>query len=245
MNFRSLGILLVWIGGICPPLPGQTSGDAADPVEQGRQAFQAEEFNWYDADDDQLRPINLRQIAEPSNDRRGLSGASWFADLGIALSYALLILALAVVLGVMIFLLSKYRRRTSLAPTAGMQPRKRRVQIEALPVELDRNPEDWLARVQQHYQAGEYNLAMIYLYSHQLVELDKHHLIHLTKGKTNRQYLKELQRNTSANLAPFVERSMVTFEEAFFGDRQISRAQFEACWQYFPQFQQVLGSHSP
>ena len=42
---------------------------------------------------------------------------------------------------------------------------------------------------------GDYGMAIIYAYAYQLVELDQHHAIQLRKGKTNRQYLRELRRS--------------------------------------------------
>lgn len=235
-------LLLVTVVSFC--LAGELSafleGDSA--VEQGRTALRSEEFNWYDAEDDKLRPINLRKAVESKNTSSTPTDFTWMANLGTILSYSALTISVVIVLIVIVYLIMSYRREPVASESRISEVKKRRVQIDALPVELDRNPDDWLSRVQQHYQAGEYNLAIIYLYSHQLVELDKHHVIHLTKGKTNRQYLQELRRNTTANLSPFVERSMTTFEDAFFGNRTISRAQFESCWQHFSQFQQVLGS---
>ena len=51
----------------------------------------------------------------------------------------------------------------------------------------------------------------------------------LAKGKTNRQYLRELQAR--ADMAPLLATSMVAFEDVFFGGHSLSRERYEECWQ--------------
>ena len=51
---------------------------------------------------------------------------------------------------------------------------------------------DLLAEARRHYQAGNYGAAIVYLFSFQLVQLDQRQIIRLAKGKTNRQYLREV-----------------------------------------------------
>ncbi|MFO7906997.1 MAG: DUF4129 domain-containing protein, partial [Pirellulaceae bacterium] len=60
------------------------------------------------------------------------------------------------------------------------------------------------------------------------VELDKHHLIQLNKGKTNREYLGELRRRPE--FAALLGPTMRAFEDVFFGHHEISRERFQACW---------------
>jgi hypothetical protein len=99
---------------------------------------------------------------------------------------------------------------------------------------------DLLAQARYYYEQGNYAEAIIYLFSYQLVELDKFSVIRLSKGKTNRQYLRETSR--AAVLAGALERTMLAFEGVFFGRRGLDRAAFEACWNSLPQFEQQLRS---
>ena len=46
-----------------------------------------------------------------------------------------------------------------------------------------------LEEARRSYEEGDYNTAIVYLYSYQLVKLDQNQWIRLAKGKTNRQYL--------------------------------------------------------
>ena len=86
---------------------------------------------------------------------------------------------------------------------------------------------------------GDYSEAIIYLFSYQLVELDRHHVIRLTKGKTNRQYLRETRAAARA-LHRSSETTMIAFEDAFFGHKTLTREQFEQCWQRLDEFQAEL-----
>jgi hypothetical protein len=66
------------------------------------------------------------------------------------------------------------------------------------------------------------------------VELDRGQAIRLAKGKTNRQYLREL--TPKPDLKGLVEQSMLAFEDVFFGGRALDRSRFEDCWRRLPEF---------
>ena len=110
--------------------------------------------------------------------------------------------------------------------------------VDALPFQLKRPRGDLLAEAQRLYDEGQYDEAMIYLYSYQLVQLDKSQVIRLTRGKTNRQYLREVRRRS--NLFELMQLSMVTFEDVFFGDHSLDRSGFELCWTQLDEFHHQL-----
>jgi Domain of unknown function (DUF4129) len=110
--------------------------------------------------------------------------------------------------------------------------------VEALPFAVRRAAGDFLGEARRLYEAGQYSEAIIYLFSFQLVELDKHHLIRLAKGKTNRQYLREVRQRPLVRA--ILETTMIAFEDAFFGRKTISRERFESCWQRLDEFQREL-----
>jgi len=111
--------------------------------------------------------------------------------------------------------------------------------IEALPFAIDSGRLDLLGEARRHYQQGNYRQAIIYLFSYQLVQLDRQQIIRLTKGKTNRQYMREVGRRTS--LRRLVEQTMVAFEDVFFGNHALERPRFESCWSRLDEFQSLLG----
>jgi hypothetical protein len=89
----------------------------------------------------------------------------------------------------------------------------------------------------------------MYLFSYQLVHLDKHHLIRLAKGKTNRQYLRELraqnEESDGQGLRGILRRTMIAFEDCFFGDHAIEKNRFEACWQRLDDFHKTVQQLMP
>jgi hypothetical protein len=110
--------------------------------------------------------------------------------------------------------------------------------VESLPFQLKAPQTDLLSEARRHYEAGNYKDAIIYLYSYQLVELDKHQLIRLTKGKTNRQYLREIRRR--GDLFGTLQTSMLAFEDVFFGNHSLERGRFESCWNGLDAFHRSL-----
>ena len=95
-----------------------------------------------------------------------------------------------------------------------------------------------MAEARRLYEAGQYSDAIIYLFSYELVQLDKHHIIRLAKGKTNRQYIRETRQRP--HLAAVLEITMIAFEDAFFGRKTLSREAFERSWQRLDEFQGEL-----
>jgi hypothetical protein len=110
--------------------------------------------------------------------------------------------------------------------------------VEALPFKLRKPTSDFLTEARRLYEAGDYSEAIIYFFSYQLVELDRHHLIRLAKGKTNRQYLREVRQRPS--LHSILGVTIIAFEDAFFGRKSITREQFEGCWSRLGEFQAEL-----
>jgi len=110
--------------------------------------------------------------------------------------------------------------------------------VDALPFQLKRPQGDLLAEAERLYKEGRYAEAMIYLYSYQLVQLDKSHVIRLTRGKTNRQYLREIRRRS--NLFELMQHSVVIFEDVFFGNHPLGQSSFESCWTQLDEFHQQL-----
>lgn len=109
--------------------------------------------------------------------------------------------------------------------------------VEALPFRLEGNAGEFIEVARRLYQAGHYRQAILYLYSHLLIELDRVGLVRLDRGKTNRQYLNEIGRRPEAKnlFAPV----MVAFEDVFFGGKDLPRPRFESCWNLVDEFSRV------
>jgi hypothetical protein len=219
--------------------------------------------NWYDPETDNIRPLKLRVPKQPSQQAQQSSGSSqtrsafwdwldsWLQGLHPSLDAAALLeflfwitaIVVAVYLGS--FLVRKYLRdqRQRFAKLQMVDPRAHSVdRVEALPMVVDEAVHDLLAEAHRLQQSGDLSGAITYLFSHQLLELDKAHLVQLVKGKTNRQYLRELRRNARQPepLAQIVRETVELFEATFFGGRTPSQASFASCWNQVQQFTQLV-----
>ncbi len=110
--------------------------------------------------------------------------------------------------------------------------------IRHLPFEMDVTKGDFRQQAQTAYQSGDFRGALIFLFSHVLVTLDQAKLVRLKKGKTNRQYLREL--SPSPPLVSYYGDVMVPFEQTFFGDYPITKNTFEQCWRGLDDFQHTV-----
>ena len=53
---------------------------------------------------------------------------------------------------------------------------------EALPVAVNWGPVELLDKARESYQQGRYNDAIVYLFSYELIALDRRHLVRLARG---------------------------------------------------------------
>jgi hypothetical protein len=210
-------------------------------------------YPWYDESRDEARRIEVAatgdadsanrdsqwtkqpQAATGRGVRLGLPGLSW------AFHY-LFIFVFIVLLGVIVFLVARAflkdetREDTGLRRTVEASHDVDRVQ--QLPFQLRKPTGDFLSEARRLFEAGNYSEAVIYLFSYQLVQLDRHHVIRLAKGKTNRQYLRETRQRPI--LRAVLEPTMIAFEDAFFGRKQLTRERFETLWGRLDEFHAEL-----
>ncbi len=176
-------------------------------------------------------------------ERRPLKLPALFLTLLQWLAWALI----AVIICVLVWLLIRayLDRETSKAAAHAVRSTAPTVadRVEALPFALHRSEGDLLGAARKHFEAGNYSEAIIYLFSHELVELDRAQCIRLAKGKTNRQYLREL--GSRADLHGLLAETMERFELVFFGAHPLEQSDFEACWRRLSQFQQLLSGSKP
>lgn len=229
-------------------LLAQTDPDSA--VVAGRKALDKwqwpSRYPWYDSANDTVARID---VSKPWYERWNLdwlgdwSGSSSFRPFSMSSFQWAAWLALVVLIGVLVYVLFRaYRQSERHASAQAAEAGKSdaaddRRRTEALPLE-GRKRSDFLAEAARCYEQECYGEAVIYLFSHQLIELDKHHLIHLAKGKTNRQYLRELRRHLP--LRRLLEQTTVAFEDVFFGHHSLDRTRFEACWSRLDEFSSLL-----
>jgi hypothetical protein len=221
-------------------LPAQAAAPTdEEAVEAGKAGLnQFWDYPWYDAQTDSAQPIEIPPPAPPPSPPSANWDLSW---VGVFLMYAAwTLLALLVALIIFLMLRADWNQTNSLAFKDEQQP-DRPIdldRVEELPFKLANQKQDYFTSAEEYYRAGDYSTAILYLYSHQLLELDRAQIIHLSRGKTNRQYLRETRRASGAG--PVLEPTMIAFEDVFFGHHPLSRERFEACWNEIPRFKSLL-----
>jgi heme exporter protein D len=229
-----------------------SAAEPRDAVQAGREAMhEVGSMPWYDPQSDQLRPIELPEepeLRQSSNwvwqqNTNPTSNSSWNWELFWELFQYFIWLVLA---GTFIFIMYLWlstvaqnrfalQRERMDAEEAAQHEADR---IEQLPFQVKRPTTDLLGEARRHYQTGNYHEAIIYLFSYQLVQLDRYQKIQLSKGTTNRQYLHEIRQERS--LRELMFQSMNAFEDAFFGHYALNRERFEACWSRLDEFDRLV-----
>ena len=243
-------------------LSGMLVAQEEDPIESGREAFERVDLPWYDAETDELRRVDVRAPGDPP-DRPDVASQKDTSSSGsnntlnpnlgatpAAFSFFLMLqwAGWALIAALIIFaLVMAIRSLADRGGGAGWTPSEDSQQVvsdedrmEQLPIPLKRDLSDLLGEARKYYEQGNYNEAVVYLYSYFLVELDKAQRIRLLRGKTNRQYLRELS-DATPSVSGLVERTMVAFEDVFFGDHNLERARFESCYGELDNFHEHVG----
>ena len=180
-----------------------------------REALEDGRYPWYDAASDAPAWDVLRaEVEDP--ELRELDWLAWVLN-GLAA-----MVLIAVLVSILRAYLAARRRRRPEAPRAepGLPP--------PLPVtdpELGTDPTAWLERARERAAAGDYAQAIVALFNHQLLELDRTGRIRLAPGRTNRHYLAELSDEATGRL-PF-RSSIRAFEAVYYGGRPAGRDAWE------------------
>ncbi len=253
----ALGWLIV-LSGSCATAGAMRPEGPPDGIEWGRESLGARsDLPWYDASEDRLRRIDVAPNQDDENRH-----SQWAADEQAATAAprprrdwsllwkileTLAWLTLGSLLALLIWALVRAALWSDLRAVRGEvvveQVQVSESRIEDLPVPVSPQHHDLLSAARAYYAAGDYTKAIIHAFAHQLVELDKHHLIQLSKGKTNRQYLAELSRHPV--FKELFRPTMLACEDVFFGHHALSRQRFQACWDDLDRFHQQLEQVAP
>ena len=213
--------------------------------------------SWYDAESNSLLPIHVHTNKDDSIHRGSrwlptadpvqnssnpatystTSGSSWLDNsLNLTNWVAWLILAIVVVgTGVTVaWVLGKgsvgssiLSRKSSNALTADERLLER---VQHLPEELRRENLDYRSETEKLMESGKFDQAIILLLAYQLLLLDRAACLRLSRGKTNRQYLREM-RVADATGEEWFARVINLFESSYFGRIEIFESDFRRCWQ--------------
>ena len=244
--------LLVYLGALLALLCLNATGESlhAAPTDAGQDdALGGHKYPWYDAETRSVKPLKQQPGNKPTSTERDTvpkaikkqpggaggtanAGNRWGTGTGAAgegsgtmlfiIAAATILVAIVVLVLTFLYIESSDLEKTQ---TSG---RSRQQSIEQLPFDLETADGDFRSAADAAYRSGDLRKAIIYLYSHVLVTLDQNRLIRLRKGKTNRQYLREVQRHNG--VSGYFQQVMLPFESVFFGDHEMDADQFQQCW---------------
>lgn len=233
---------------VCAPL------FAAPPVTKTLQ-----ESVWYDAEkgvipvevepkvDDSLNRDSRwlpkpKKVAKPKpqttttpNAGNGvLNSGLTFANI---VGWLLLILTVGSILGLIVYLMSKAEIDLGGNPSSrgsgasdGAPDEQMIQRMKHLPAELRRTDVNLRSEAERLMHEGLYDQAIILLFGHQLLTLDRAGLLRLNRGKTNRQYVRET-RFVDPSIADRLSQTVSAFERSYFGRHSIGQAEFAQLWQ--------------
>lgn len=201
--------------------PIRTGGRRAKYVPETRWSF----WDWFDGNNSGQRW------------NWGLTGFS--SDFFSAMVLTLLGILLATILT----LLAVHSLRNYMPGYFERKTTKTKIEIDPakvvdLPFEVERTTyENPLQEAEALMNAGKFREAIIFLYGYQLLALDQERRIFLERGKTNRMYLREL--DGVPRLRDILQKTMLVFEDAYFGHYPVGEEPFRECWSLLPEFHQL------
>lgn len=258
--------LVLWLALTVAPLQAAQNGTGDDSGRMDAQQV-AESLDamgnlpWYDAERGGVEPIPVRPqiddsvnrdsrwLAKPkaqSTTKTSNSTTATTSRSSNPNSYADLIawVIIGVLMGLIVALLVYTFMRIEEVPAAGQAAadeeslEELQARIEKLPIDVRRPVGDLLQEADRLLEAGKIAEAIIYLFGHRLLQLDRHHAIRLARGKTNRQYLSELIGRQE--LQYLVRETVDMFEKSYFGRYRVEREQFEQVRSRQAEFESLL-----
>jgi hypothetical protein len=203
----------------------------SDPVAGGQEALNHWfGYPWYDANTDGIRRIELSKPRDVD-----WNWDSLFEFPSSLLQWAAWAVIALILAGLVYLLIRAFLRMEGRMKKETEEPARGADRVDSLPVPLAVRPDDFLAEARRCRQRGDYARAIVFLFSHQLLQLDRHHRIRLALGKTNRQYMREV--GPWPALRGLIEPTMIAFEEVFFGHRPLDAPAFESCWSRLEEFE--------
>jgi len=251
-----LVIAIVYFGNVCPLTADEIV--AKNVVTENDLVRKSTDPVWFNANTGHITPVAARENAIDVSDRHSSvatsdtrTNSAWWVSLWGSLSkvFSWLFEAWLYILGVFLVLLALvvvflvWRYGSSGAGFFRSREIEdlrahEKAKIQDLPFEIEQTAMGLLGEAARLRAAGDYSKAIVFLFSHVLVEMDGARCIRLARGKTNRNYLRELGGRET--LRSFTNQLVQAFEFAFFGKHQLSQESFEAIWQQLPIFEASL-----
>lgn len=200
------------------------------------ETLREKSFPWYDAQRDDYRP--MQPLPEPEMDTTGIN-----VEGGLPIGKWLMWVVLGTLVGLLLYHVLRWgldwaggERAPEIDSNATLDVDR----LDALP-EATRKIRDLLGHARSLVEQRRYGEAMTFYHSWQLVQLDQQGTIELQKGKTNHQYLDEVE-SSRPDLEKLFAFSTRLFEDKFFGGLEIGEKAFLSVWEKQTSFG-VTGTH--
>ncbi len=225
---------------------------------------------WFDADVPAVLPVTVKpqvddslnrnsrwlpkpqRVKQTANANTPASSSNGLWGTGLSISNLLGWLLLVVIVGLAIALIAKFvsqaeapERRSGLrskvqSELADQQMAER---IKHLPAELRRTDVHLRSEAERLMKAAQYDHAIILLFGHQLLLLDHAGQLRLSRGKTNRQYVRETA-SADAVSAKRLRATIDSFERSYFGRHSIAKQEFDELWKSNIELERAIGQRS-
>jgi hypothetical protein len=193
---------------------GVANGSGSNPIDA---ALHRKPYPWYDAKTGKLQPV-----VGSSYHYNGPS----IPGLGQVVVITLMVLALAALIALLVWTFRDVLARDSDPKRPPARPGGSS-QIGALPPGLDWNIDDLWGEAVRRRAKGDYSMATIYLFGHQLLALERLQIIRLAPGRTARQLVRSI---SDGWIRDRVQTTLGLFERVYYGHVVPSADEFEVVW---------------
>jgi hypothetical protein len=197
------------------------------------------------------KPAKVKQSTNNANNTTttGGTGNGVFGtglSLGNVFGWAILVVIIAALIGLLVYTFSKTELDLN-APVSSKAGRDAALpdeqtieRMKHLPAELRRTDVNLRSEAERLMMEGLYDQAIILLFGHQLLLLDRVGMLRLNRGKTNRKYIRET-RAADVESSQRLQQTVHAFESSYFGQHQIEQQQFAELWESNAQLEQAVG----
>ena len=195
-----------------------------------------------------------KRIKQPAtkantNTAAGSGGGSGLFGSGLTLGnlfgWFLLTALLAAAAGALIYAISRAEvdltagQRAKPSDLGGTPDEQTIERMKHLPAELRRTDVNLRSEAERLMREGQYDQAIILLFGHQLLLLDRFGMLRLNRGKTNRKYVRET-RATDNDAAARLQDTVSAFERSYFGRHSIGQREFVELWHANEELEQEI-----
>ena len=205
---------------------------------------------WFDADQSNLKPVTLDTTPKDSANRdsrwlptpkrvRNSTAPALPATGGLAISnwlgWLLLLLIAVLLIGLLAWIITKAETpelvQASRRPAGqiNLPSQQMAERIKQLPTELRRRDFDLRSEAERLMNSGDFDQAIVLLFGHQLLLLDHFGLLRLSRGKTNRKYVRETL-SSDREIGDCLRATANAFERSYFGRHSIDPVEFQELW---------------